>query len=292
MKQITVFTPTFNRAYCLHQLYDSLVRQDSQDFVWMVIDDGSTDDTKSLVARWIAEQKIQIVYIYQENQGMHGGHNTAYKNITTPLNVCIDSDDYMPDDAIGKILELWEREKKPQYAGIVGLDAFKSGAIVGTKIPEGIHDATLAELYGKYGVKGDKKVVLQTAVVREFPPYPIFENERLVPLGTLYLMIEQRYRYLCSNDVYCIVEYLPDGSSNNILRQYRKSPRGFGYARKVRMGLSKSTKEQFKNAVHLVSSSLFARENLVERTQIPIAILAAPFGVLLHFYIRFKTRNT
>ena len=85
-KSLTVFTPTFNRAYCLGQLYTSLVNQTNHDFVWMIIDDGSSDTTKELVQSWIDEQKIEINYLYKENGGMHSAHNVAYQNITTWLN--------------------------------------------------------------------------------------------------------------------------------------------------------------------------------------------------------------
>ena len=85
MKTLTVFTPSYNRAYTLHKCYESLLRQTSKDFTWLIIDDGSSDNTKELVDSWINENKIEINYIYQENQGMHGAHNTAYKNIKTEL---------------------------------------------------------------------------------------------------------------------------------------------------------------------------------------------------------------
>lgn len=99
-KMLTVFTPAYNRAHTIGRTYESLCRQTCQDFEWLVIDDGSSDHTKELVEGWIKENKIPIRYIYQNNQGMHGAHNTAYRNIHTELNTCIDSDDYMPDDAI------------------------------------------------------------------------------------------------------------------------------------------------------------------------------------------------
>ena len=107
MKTLTVFTPAFNRAHLLTRLYESLCNQTCQDFNWLIVDDGSTDETKALVSKWIAENKIPIAYIYQENQGMHGAHNTAYKNIATPLNTCIDSDDYMPLNGVELILSKW-----------------------------------------------------------------------------------------------------------------------------------------------------------------------------------------
>ena len=99
MATLTVFTPTFNRAYCLHLCYESLLRQTCTDFEWLVVDDGSTDNTRALVNGWIQDGKISVRYIYKENGGMHTGYNTAYDNIDTELAVCIDSDDYMPDDA-------------------------------------------------------------------------------------------------------------------------------------------------------------------------------------------------
>ena len=134
LKTLTIFTPTFNRAYCLHQCYDSLIKQTNKDFMWLIIDDGSTDNTKELVDSWIAEHKIDIQYHYQANQGMHGGHNAAYRLIQTTLNVCIDSDDYMAEGAIEIILNYWlEIKDKPHFAGLVGLDADEIGVIIGSK---------------------------------------------------------------------------------------------------------------------------------------------------------------
>lgn len=97
---LTVFTPTFNRAYTLHLCYESLKRQSCNDFLWLVVDDGSSDNTRELVESWIDEGVIQIRYYYQENLGMHGAHNAAYDIIDTELNVCIDSDDYLSDKAV------------------------------------------------------------------------------------------------------------------------------------------------------------------------------------------------
>lgn len=116
---ITVFTPAYNRAYTLHLCYESLKRQTSKDFKWLIIDDGSTDNTKHLVDSWINENNgFEIKYIYKENGGMHTAHNKAYENIDTELNVCIDSDDYMTDDAIEKIVKFWEKNGEDKYAGI------------------------------------------------------------------------------------------------------------------------------------------------------------------------------
>lgn len=294
MKTITVFTPTYNRAYCLHKCYESLMGQSNQDFVWLIIDDGSSDNTKELVSSWIEDAKIDIIYHYQDNLGMHGGHNAAYKLINTTLNICIDSDDYMADDAINKILVAWDKIKdKSNYAGLIGLDAVESGEIIGNKIPEHLKETTLYDIHHKYNVKGDKKLVYRTEIVKKYPSYPIFKGEKFVPLGILYLQIDQDYKILPVNEVLCVVEYMADGSSMNILKQYRRHPNGFAYARKIRMELTKSLKDCFKNSIHYVSSSIFTKNwsFISESPKKMMTVLAIPIGIGLNFYIRYKTKN-
>ena len=134
-KTLTIFTPAYNRAYTLHKCYESLKRQTNKNFKWMIIDDGSTDNTVDLVAKWKEKSDFEIIYIYKQNGGMHTAHNTAYENIYTELNMCIDSDDYLTDDAIDKILSFWEENKDEKYGGIIALDIFQNGEIIGTKLP-------------------------------------------------------------------------------------------------------------------------------------------------------------
>ena len=105
-KLITVFTPTYNRAGLLHRVYESLVRQTNQQFKWLVIDDGSTDETQAVVESFVQENKIEITYIYKENGGLHSGYNAAIARLDTELSICIDSDDWLPDDAIERILKV------------------------------------------------------------------------------------------------------------------------------------------------------------------------------------------
>jgi glycosyltransferase involved in cell wall biosynthesis len=294
MKSLTVFTPTYNRAHLLPRLYESLCRQTQGGFIWLVIDDGSTDNTKELIEKWKLENKIQIQYHYKENGGMHTGHNAAYRLIQTELNVCIDSDDYMPDNAIEKILNAWNAiEDKSKIAGIIGLDADKNGKIIGTKIPENLTKGSLIDLYNKHKVKGDKKLVLRTDILREYPEYPEYEGEKLVPLGVLYMMIGHDYDFVYKNEVYCIVEYQAEGSSASILRQYKQSPKGFAYARKIHIKYANNLKDKLKAYTHLISSSIFAKDiSLAFKGVNPLfSILAFPLGILLVFYVMIKTNN-
>ena len=291
MEKLTVFTPSYNRAYLLPQLYNSFLRQTHKSFVWLIIDDGSTDQTKVLIDGWVTENLINIKYIYQENQGMHGAHNTAYENIETEFNVCIDSDDYMPDNAVEVILKNVEALEST-FAGILGLDAVKNGDIIGTKIPEHLSAVKLNELYSIHDVKGDKKIVYKTEIVKQYPKYPLYKSERFVPLDYLYLLIDQDYDLKPVNEVFCIVEYQQDGSSMNMFKQYRRHPNGFAFSRVSRINFGITFKEKFKNAIHLVSSAIFAKNLswLFKSNRSILVILAIPFGLMLNVYIRVNSK--
>ncbi|TLS35782.1 glycosyltransferase family 2 protein [Pseudalkalibacillus caeni] len=291
---LTIFTPTYNRAYILHQCYESLKKQTCKDFIWLIIDDGSTDNTKDLVDKWVNESEILIKYHFQENQGMHGAHNTAYELIDTELNVCIDSDDYMPENAVEKILTKWNDEGSNRYAGIVGLDANHAGDIIGTKMPDSLRKSTLSNLYGRYKVKGDKKLVYRSELTRKMPPYPLYPGEKYCPLSYKYILIDQECPLLIMNEVFCHVEYLQDGSSMNIIKQYKKNPNGFSFFRKVAMTHAPTFKERFREAIHYVSSNIMIRNRRLIRESPNkfTTILAMPFGILLYFYIINTDKKT
>jgi glycosyltransferase involved in cell wall biosynthesis len=292
MKKLTVFTPTFNRAYCLHKCYESLKNQTCKEFIWLIIDDGSTDNTKELVEGWIEENKIEIMYYWQKNQGMHGAHNTAYQKIVTELNVCIDSDDYMPLDAVEKIIKHWNQFGNDHVSGIIGLDAYSDGKIIGTKLPVNRKQSRLFDLYNKFGVTGDKKLVYRTELTKEFP-YPLFKNERYVGLAYKYHMLDKQYEMLLMNETLCYVEYLADGSSLNMLSQYIKNPNGFAFYRKEMMKLPFASQLfKFRQAIHYVSSSIMSRNwsFLDETPKKVLTILAIPFGISLYIYITTKTK--
>lgn len=291
-KTLTVFTPTYNRAGTLHLGYEALLRQTCKDFVWLIIDDGSTDDTRELVDGWIKEDKIPITYHYQENQGMHGAHNTAYRLIDTELNTCIDSDDFMADDAIEKIVTFWRQYSRPDLAGLIGLDSDFSGRLIGTQFPAGCRETTLGGFYANGG-KGDKKLVYRTDVIRKYPEYPLFPGEKYVSLGYKYQLIDNDYKLLTLNEVLVKVEYRTDGSSLNMYRQYVRNPKGFAFVRKVSMQFSPSRCRRFIEAVHYVADSMLANNThfLGESPRKWLTITALLPGLAWYAVIRYKTRH-
>ncbi|MFD6507901.1 MULTISPECIES: glycosyltransferase family 2 protein [unclassified Bacillus (in: firmicutes)] len=292
MKKLTVFTPTYNRAYCLQGCYESLKQQTCKDFIWLIIDDGSDDNTKELVHSWISEDYIDIRYYWQPNQGMHGAHNTAYEMIDTELNVCIDSDDSMPSDAVEKIINFWNKNGNEQVSGIIALDLYKDEKVIGSKLPLHLNRSTLFNLYNRHGVTGDKKLVYRTELTKKYP-YPIFKNEKYVGLAYKYYMLDQKYEMLLMNEALCYVEYLSDGSSMNMLNQYRKNPKGFAFYRKELMKLPFTNRLfKYRQAVHYVSSSFMVRNiRFIKESPCKVLTLCAlPFGVILYSYITVKTR--
>ncbi|MDR2955187.1 MAG: glycosyltransferase family 2 protein [Prevotella sp.] len=287
---LTVFTPAYNRAHTIELCYKSLLRQTSSDFKWLIIDDGSTDSTSDLIKSWIKEDKISIEYHYQENQGMHGAHNIAYRLIDTELNVCIDSDDYLADNAVELIVNKWKKDGSEKYAGIMGLNARFDGTIIGTKFS--VLRTTLSDFYMRGGC-GDKKLVYRTSVIKDVPEYPVFEGEKYVGLGYKYQLVDLKYELLTINEVLCYVDYQADGSSMNMYQQYFRNPRGFAFIRKESMKHHPSRKRRFIESVHYVSSSIISRNTgfISESPSKFITVLSIPFGGILYLWLLFQYKR-
>jgi len=288
---ITVYTATFNRGYIISNLYNSLLRQSNQNFEWLIIDDGSQDDTYQLVLKWIKDGKIKIRYEFQNNKGKMEALNFAHDLISSELNVCVDSDDYLVDDAIEIILSEWEKVKgNKKIAGLVGLDVFKTGEVVGTKFPEDLKYSKFSHFFGKI-TKGDKKFVYRTDVVKKYPKYPSFPNEKFPAPGYLYRLIDQDYDLYLMNKVLCVVEYLEDGISKNKYLQFRKYPNSFMFYRLELIRLSDSFLDKYKSAVHYVSSCLFAQKSFFNNKYFYLIILALLPGLILNLYLRFTSKK-
>ena len=283
MATLTVFTPAYNRAHTLSRTYESLLCQSCKDFEWLIVDDGSSDHTAKLVKEWQSRDNgFPIRYIYKENGGMHTAHNTAYENIHTELNVCIDSDDCLAEEAVKKILSKWEQVKGNGYAGLIGLDADLEGSLIGKGFPAGLTETTLAG-YHAAGGSGDKKLVYRTDVINQYPPYPVFDGEKYVALAYKYRLIDQDYKLAVLDEVLCNVEYQPDGSSGTMWKQYLKNPKGFAFWRRVCMQYPQSKKRMVVDCIHYVADSILAknRKFIAESPRKVLTVLSIVPGWLL-----------
>ncbi|WP_346706883.1 glycosyltransferase family A protein [Merdimonas faecis] len=292
-KTITVFTPAYNRADTLNRGYQALCRQTLKDFVWLIVDDGSTDNTKEVVAKWKQENNgFEIIYIYKKNGGLHTGYNVAIANADTELMMCVDSDDYLPDDAIERIVNFWRENGSDKYAGIVGLDYDLQGHVIGDPLP-GQKSVNLIDLLiGKYPIyNGDRKNIVRTELYKAVSPMKSFPGEKNFNPHYMHLQISEKYDFLVLNENLCYVEYQPEGMSASILKQYRNSPRSFAEIRKLYLSFRQaSLKFKVRQYIHYWSSCMLAGSWCGLKNFNPLLLIFSfPVGVLLSFYIRVKT---
>ncbi len=294
--QLTVFTPAYNRADLLPRCFESMRRQTNKNFIWMIIDDGSTDDTQSLVAHWLQEPlDFEIQYYYKENGGLHTAYNEAIAHIDTELCVCIDSDDFMPEDAVEKILRFWEEHGSNEVAGIVGLDYDLEGNRLGDPLPDQKCVNLIDLLAGKYPIRNlDRTNVVRTELYKKYAPMPSFPGEKNFNPHYMHLQISMEYDFLVLNENLRFVEYQSDGMTSNILRQFRNSPNSFAETRKLYLSFPNTGwKFRFRHSMHYVSSCIFAKKKrfLKESPAKGMTILALLPGLALNLYIRLKTRR-
>lgn len=294
-KTLTIFTPTYNRSYCLGNGYIALCRQTMKDFVWIVIDDGSTDNTKDLVEEWMKyDNGFKIQYVYKKNGGMYTAYNEAIKIADTELCVCVDSDDYLVDDAVEKIVTTWENYGSKEYAGIVGLDCTAEGKIIGDKFPDQKTINLIDILLGKYPIKnGDRKNVVRTDLYKSVAPMKEFEGEKDFNPHFMHVAISKKYDFLILNEKLCVVNYQPDGMSNTIFKQYLRSPRSFREMRLMDMSLEDAPFFFLaKKTIHYVSSCILSGEPCISTSPHKIlTICMYPVGILFTVYLKLYMKK-
>lgn len=223
---ITVFTPTYNRAYIIGQLYASLCEQTSGDFEWLVVDDGSTDDTENTIRSFIDEGKIAIRYIRQTNGGKHSAINRGAAEARGVLFFIVDSDDVLSPDAIEKLSMYYRQiEDDANFAGISGVRINKSGERIGGAFPSAAIDCTALEIRLKYGIKGDLAEAYKTDVLKRYP-FPTFDGERFCPEALVWNRIAaDRLKLRYTSEPIYVCEYIADGLTAKITRIRMESPK-------------------------------------------------------------------
>lgn len=295
MVTLTVFTPTYNRAYCLHKGYEALRRQTSKDFKWIIIDDGSTDNTQELVRQWQRQENgFEIQYIYKENGGLYTGYNAAIAIADTELCVCVDSDDYLTDDAVEKAVCFWKRYGSDEYAGVIGLDCLPSGEVLGDIFPDQKSINLIDLLLGKYPIhNADRKNVVRTDLYKKYTPMKEFPGEKDFNPHFLHIQISKTYDFLVLNEKLCVVEYQPGGMTDTVYKQYLRSPRSFREMRLLDLSLEGAPlKFKVKKAIHYVSSCIISGEPCIKESPCKLLTLAmAPFGIFLTVYLKYKNKK-
>ena len=210
--QVTICTPTYNRKACLVKAYNSLLKQTTKDFEWLIIDDGSQDHTDEQVEKWKKENRIEIRYYLKENGGKHTALNLGIQKARGKYFYILDSDDYLLDNAVEEIIEAFSGLKEGKYAGVGFNRIFEDGKIIGTTFKKNYIDATSLERK-KYNINGDKEEVFYTEIIKQYP-FPVFEKEKFLTEAIVWNRIaHDGYLLRWVNKPLCVCEYRTDGLS-------------------------------------------------------------------------------
>ena len=223
---ITIFTPTYNRAYVLPKLYHSLCEQTSTDFEWVIVDDGSTDNTITIVQSWIKENKIRIRYFYQENSGKPAAHNRGVKEAMGDLFTCVDSDDYLTNLAVETIIETWNKHQNDTIIGVLAFRKRTDNTPITMLKNNRVQSTTLRNAYKLYGLSGDTMLIYKTDVIRKFE-FPCINGEKFIPEGYLYNKLDQIGELEVLRECLYVCEYLEDGYTHNVAKNIFDNYKGY-----------------------------------------------------------------
>lgn len=224
---VAILTPTFNRGGVLQNLYKSLKDQTCKDFEWIIVDDGSSDNTQDIVKKWISENEISIRYLYKENGGKHTALNFAIEQIESELIFIVDSDDILTDDAVETILRYHRRyEDETNLCGYAFLRAYPDGKINGKEfIPDEKVASYIDARINSDDTMADKAEVFKTACLKEFP-FPEYPGERFLGEDIVWVRMARKYMMVHINKAIYIGNYLEDGLTKNRRLNNIKSPVG------------------------------------------------------------------
>lgn len=257
---ITVFTPSYNRKKELKKLYLSLLNQKYNKFEWLIVDDGSIDDTKEYIKEIKSEKKIKIRYVYKNNGGKQSAYNLGLKEAKGDIFLCIDSDDILAPNILDVVADDFKSiESKNDIAGVMYTQGYISdkNKIIGTSFKlDNIVD-TYYNIYNIHKVTGDKLIVLKTNVAREYY-FPIIVGEKFVPEALIFNRISKKYKFLCRNKCAAYKEYLADGYSNNYFNLVKRNPNGNSLYFKEAYDMNRS----LYNVYGYILFSIYARKNI------------------------------
>lgn len=288
--KFTVFTPSYNRARLLDRLYQSLKEQTFKEFEWLIVDDGSSDDTEEVVKEYKDENIIDIRYIKKENGGKHTAVKRGVEEARGELFLMIDSDDFLVPNGLEGFNNEWEKiEDKENYSSVCCLCKDTNGKLVGTQFPSTPLDSNSMEIRDKYGVQGDKAAFTKTSVYREYP-FPVYEGERFITEAVVDDLVALKYKTRFVNKILCIKEYQEGGLSDNSLKLRIDNPKGTMYYYNQSMEIAKNPKKKLRSAINYMRFSYHSGIGAVKAISIAKNSLLALLGMVpaIAMYIKDK----
>lgn len=283
--KLTIFTPTYNRADKLNKVYNSLVKQDCIDFEWLIIDDGSSDNTEEVVNSFISEAPFIIRYFKKTNGGKHTAHNMALELASGKYFMCLDSDDYLADNILK---ELSMSLCKLSFSE--GLIAYKSdidGRLLSSEFPENIELVTTFELTSKYNCRGEFVLIYPTEILGLYP-FPVYDNERFITECVLYDRLDAVCKMQFLRKTLMICEYQVDGYSQNLNKIMKENPMGYCMYFMQRIDLQDDLIKKLIYAAKYWSFRIFSRNNKCKymgKNNV-LTLVALPIGCLFWLYYK------
>ena len=227
MKTVAVLTPAYNRCDLLDRLYASLKAQTDKDFIWVVIDDGSTDGTEEYFSSLEKNSDFQIVYHKKENGGKHKALNFGYQYIDSPLTFIVDSDDYLTDNAVAtikKVYAIYKEEK--DLCGFSFLRGKPGGGLLSDSgVPKNALKESYVECRINRNIGGDMAEVWYTECLKQCP-FPEIDGEKFLGEDVVWIRLSKNFKLRFFNDVIYISDYHADGLTNNRRKHNIASPKG------------------------------------------------------------------
>ena len=284
MEKITIFTPTYNRAHTLPRLYNSLKAQTVKNFIWLIVDDGSEDDTNSLIKNWIKENEIKIEYVKQENCGKSMAHNKGVELTRTELFTCVDSDDFLITTAVEDIIIFWDNRANLNVVGILAYKGLANGNSLTAMENKHIQSTTLKNAYSTFGLKGDSMLIFRTDIVSKYQ-FPNYQGEKFVPEAFLYDLVDQDGELLILPNILYKCEYLDDGYTNNIAKLLSENPKGYLAYIKNRLIVDTSWNDKIMDTIRYTAMCILSNESkLFSNSIYPVlTFITYPFGYFLYF---------
>ncbi|OEH92142.1 glycosyltransferase family 2 protein [Bacillus solimangrovi] len=282
---ITVVTPTYNRAYILGNCYKSLKLQTSKSFVWMIIDDGSTDNTQELVEKWIAEKEITIIYLKKENGGKASALNMALNHVDTEYFVCLDSDDTFTIHAIELALDQLKKTiENEKICGVMALRNSDSGEVLGGKrIPDKVDEATVMDITDKFRIRSEFIQFYKMKILSKYR-FPIVEGEKFISPEYIAREVNRNYKFKISQENLCVCEYLSDGLTRNKLRVIKRNPKGYTLVKRQSYELAKGFVAKVKHGIMYIAGCILSREKeyILKSPHKIITLFCFPLGWLAY----------
>lgn len=282
--KITIFTPTYNRKNKLKRVYDSLCAQKCYNFEWLIIDDGSSDNTEELIFNYINNGMFPVRYFKKNNGGKHTAYNMALELAKGDFFMCLDSDDYLTNGAISIITSYMAPCSKE---GIIAYKCDELGNRLGSELPEDVCIASTLELEMKYSCTGEYTLIYPTSVAREFP-FPVFTNERFITECVIYDRISRVCSMQLLKQVITICEYQTDGYTNNLNALMQNNPAGYCLYYMQRIDIQKNWKKRLVYAGKYHCFGLFTKGKKIcyEGRYQSFVTCVTPMGII--FWIYYK----